>query len=115
MKMRIQNIDNAAYMPIAALNTNVKVDIPTPPMPANQTKDPTSDQLQASIDKISGDLKKNKVNLDFSIDKSTKEIVVKVIDSSTGDVLTQLPSKQALAISELLANKKVGSLLNDQA
>jgi len=74
-----------------------------------EAKQPTTEQLQASVNKMSEDLKRSQVNLDFSIDKTSKEVVVKVIDSSTGDVLTQFPSKQALAISELVASQKKGA------
>jgi flagellar protein FlaG len=90
----------------------VKVALPTQ---VKDTKSPSPEALKASVDKINEELKQNKVNLDFSIDNKSKEVVVKVIDTSTGDVLTQFPSKQALAISESIANKQKGSFLNDKA
>jgi flagellar protein FlaG len=80
-----------------------------------ESQQPTREQLQASINQMSKDLKNSQINLDFSIDKSSKEVVVKVLDSSTGEVLTQFPSKQALAISELIASQKKGAFLNKTA
>jgi flagellar protein FlaG len=80
-----------------------------------ESQQPSKEQLQASINQMSKDLKNSQVNLDFSIDKSSKEVVVKVLDSSTGEVLTQFPSKQALAISELIASQKKGAFLNKTA
>jgi uncharacterized FlaG/YvyC family protein len=117
--MRVQNInDVTSTVPIGQQHASenvgnvVKSALPTL---VKETKQPTPEQLQASVDKISDALKQSQVNLDFSIDKTSKEVVVKVIDSSTGDVLTQFPSKQALAISEFVANKQKGSFLNDRA
>lgn len=88
---------------------------PTLPAQIKEVKSPSPEALKASIDKMNEDLRQSKVNLDFSIDSKSKEVVVKVIDSSTGDVLTQFPSKQALAISESIANKQKGSFLSDKA
>jgi len=117
--MRVQNInDTFSTVPIVQLHSsesNGSFVKSTLSSSVTEAKQPTPEQLQMSVKKISEDLKKSHVNLDFSIDKTSKEVVVKVIDSSTGDVLTQFPSKQALAISELLANQKKGSFLNDKA
>jgi len=117
--MKIQNInDTSASTPIVQqhISENVgSVDKSNLPSEVKEVKQPTPQQLQASINKMSEDLKKSQVNLDFSIDKTSKEVVVKVIDSATGDVLTQFPSKQALAISELVASQQKGSFLNDRA
>ena len=117
--MKVQNIQNANSAPVVTeYNTAANVANivkPASSLEIKESKQPSSAALTASVDKINQDLKQNKVNLDFSIDKASKEFVVKVIDSSTGDVLTQFPSKQALAISELIANKQKGVLLNDKA
>jgi flagellar protein FlaG len=117
--MRVQNnIDTISAAPIAQQKTNESIGSVTKSTSVSavkEAKQPTPEQLQASVNKMSEDLKKSQVNLDFSIDKSSKEVVVKVIDSSTGDVLTQFPSKQALAISELVANQKKGAFLNKTA
>jgi uncharacterized FlaG/YvyC family protein len=117
--MSVQNINNTmSTVPIVQQHTSVSIGNfakSTSSSSVKEAKQPTPEQLKASVNKISEDLKKSQVNLDFSIDKTSKEVVVKVIDSSTGDVLTQFPSKQALAISELVASQKKGSFLNDQA
>ena len=117
--MKVQNnYDAVSTLPIAQQQSSKGIGIDASsasPSAAKEAKQPTSEQLQASVNKMSEDLKKSQVNLDFSIDKTSKEIVVKVIDSSTGDVLTQFPSKQALAISELVASQKKGAFLNKTA
>jgi flagellar protein FlaG len=117
--MKVQNInDTDTTVPIAKKQQTESVGYvakSTSPSAVKEDKQPTPEQLQNSVNQMAEDLKKSRVNLDFSIDKSSKEVVVKVIDSSTGDVLTQFPSKQALAISELVANQKKGAFLNKTA
>ena len=41
-------------------------------------------------------------NLNFSIDESTGRMVVKVTDSSSGDVIRQMPTEEALRLAESL-------------
>lgn len=41
-------------------------------------------------------------NLSFSIDESTGRMVVKVTDSSSGDVIRQMPTEEALRLAESL-------------
>jgi flagellar protein FlaG len=117
--MKIQDINDTVSTGLLAKQSIVagisNVTKSTSVSEVKETKQPSAEQLQASIKQISDDLKKSQTNLDFSIDKSTKEVVVKVIDSSTGDVLTQFPSKQALAIAESVVNQQKGTFLNKTA
>jgi flagellar protein FlaG len=52
--------------------------------------------------------------LDFSIDDSTKKIVVKVIDGNTNEVIRQIPPEEMLALSAKFSEIK-GMLFNHQA
>lgn len=40
--------------------------------------------------------------LQFSVDKDTEKVVVKVVDKATGDVIRQIPSKEMLEIAKAL-------------
>lgn len=122
--MKVQDTSNISYAPpsadksagsITTTATSTAAPVPTPTQLTDVKPPPTPAELKASVDKINQDLKQNSINLDFSIDKNTNESVVKVIDSSTGDVITQFPSKEALAISESIANKQKGALLSSRA
>jgi len=41
-------------------------------------------------------------NLEFSVDRDTERVVVKVVDKETHEVVKQFPSEEALAISKAL-------------
>lgn len=53
-------------------------------------------------------------NLLFSLDEESGETVIKVVDSSTDEVIRQIPSEEILAISKAL-DKLQGLLLQQQA
>ena len=52
--------------------------------------------------------------LAFSIDDSTEKLIVRVTDASTGELIRQLPSEEALAIARSL-DKLQGLLLQQEA
>lgn len=53
-------------------------------------------------------------NLQFSVDDTTGKTVVRVIDSSNGSTIRQIPSEEALAIAQDIERMK-GLLLRDSA
>ena len=52
--------------------------------------------------------------LSFSLDKDTKEMVVTVRDIETLEVIKQMPTKEALAVSRQIESM-LGLILNDKA
>lgn len=53
-------------------------------------------------------------NLEFSVDTDAKEVIVKVIDQQTKQVLRQIPTEEALDIAKSL-DKLQGLLIRQQA
>lgn len=92
---------------------SVSVIATTLPSSAKDIKQPSPEELKASVDKINQELKQSHVNLDFSIDKNTHVPVVKVTDATTGDIIMQFPSKAVLSISENVVNSHLGTFLED--
>ena len=64
--------------------------------------------------------KKIQTNLSFSVDEGSGRSVITVTDSQTGDVIRQIPAKEALAVANLIREataagiEKVGLLLAAQ-
>ncbi|MBW8067460.1 MAG: flagellar biosynthesis protein FlaG [Ferrovum sp.] len=56
-------------------------------------------------------------DLTFSVDKTTHETVVKVVEARTGAVIAQIPSRQALSIAQAIdaLPQHQGVLLNQKA
>ena len=77
---------------------------------------PTIAQVQKAVDDINSTLKANQNTsaIQFAIDPSSKKIVVQMIDTQSGKVLSQYPSEQIIQMG-LTLGKKMGQLINQQA
>lgn len=56
-------------------------------------------------------------NLEFQVDASTKKVVVKIVDSKSGDVVRQIPSEDMLAFIKRMQDLEGnhGAMLQDRA
>jgi flagellar protein FlaG len=123
--MLIQNISNTAQAPQPARLTSdsAPVVVPaaaTPAAPvespvAKAEQQPSSAQLQNVVDSINKTLTQANKNIQFSVDSDTKKTVIKLMDTETGDVIRQYPSKEALAISQSIDQIQQGLLLKQKA
>ncbi|MDP3088102.1 MAG: flagellar protein FlaG [Methylotenera sp.] len=116
--MDIQGVSNVVssspVMVKAPVERTFVAQTPSTPL-VKQVKQASAKEVDDSIANINQNLKKNDVNLDFSIDKASRIAVVKVTDSVTGDVIMQFPSKAVLSVSEAISSKQSGAFLKDSA
>ena len=67
-------------------------------------------QVKAAVASLNQSAQFMNRGVTFSIDQSTKETVVNVVESGTGTVIKQIPSKQALAIAQAIDAMQQGML-----
>lgn len=125
--MLIQNIgsatsalgftSNSGPIAVAAPSTQVApVDSPqTTPVNQAAASTPTDAQLKEAVDSINDAMKQNNSNVEFSIEKGSNKTVIKVVDSQTGQVISQFPSKAVLAISQMVTQSQPGALVQENA
>ena len=74
--------------------------------PTVATVEPKQDSKSSGLEQAVTDIRKfvqaTQRNLDFSIDDSTHEVVVKVIATDSGEVIRQIPSETALKLAQSL-------------
>ena len=73
----------------------------------------SADEIQQDIAKINDQLESMNRSIRFSIDESTKDIVVKVVDENTGEVVMQIPPDEMLKLRERLSEMS-GLLVREQ-
>lgn len=78
-------------------------------------RQPSAAQLQNVVDGINQALKQSNKNLEFTVDADTRKPVVKLVDTETGDIIRQIPSEEALAISRAIDQFQQGMLLKQEA
>lgn len=73
-------------------------------------------QIEETLQRVKESLKPiASNNLEFSIDDTTGQTVVKVIDSSTKELIRQIPSEEMLAIAQALDGEIKGLLVRNKA
>jgi flagellar protein FlaG len=78
------------------------------------TSPPNADQVRQAVDQANAALKSITSNLEFTIDSSTGKTVVRVVDSSTQQVIRQFPSEEMLSIARAV-DRLQGMLLKQKA
>jgi flagellar protein FlaG len=73
---------------------------------------PGKESLQQALGSINEVLKDRAPGLEFTFDKDDAQLVVKVVDKDTNEVIRQMPSREALEIAKAL--DKLQSLLARQ-
>jgi flagellar protein FlaG len=117
--MLIQNINSAAQAPqptrlssdggprVADVSSSVQ----------DVSQQPSAQQLKGAVDSINLAMRQANKSLELSIDSTTKRPVVRMMDSDTGELIRQYPSKEVLAIAQGIDQflNQQGLLLNKKA
>jgi flagellar protein FlaG len=74
----------------------------------------TPEQMKQVSDMLNKEISRVSQSLRFSVDQQTGKTVIKVLDSSTDEVIRQIPSEEALNISQAL-DRLQGLLLKGKA
>lgn len=98
------NVDAPPSVPVNA--PAAKPDAPQQPTPA---------ELEQAMESLNKTLKQSNKNLEFSVDTGTKKVLVKLVDTETGDVIREIPGEEALAIARSIDQYQQGLLLKQQA
>ena len=89
----------------APLEAKAQAESPAPASP---------DQLKDAIKSVQEYIQPFNSDLEFSVNDETRQVVVKVIDSVTREVIRQIPSEEMLAIAKALDSIK-GLFIKQQA
>lgn len=76
---------------------------------------PTALELNNAVSAINQAMQQSNQSLEFSVDSNTQRTVVKMVDTSTGELIRQFPSESVLAISQGIEQFQQGLLLTHKA
>ncbi len=80
----------------------------------SQGTEPSVKQVQHAVDQINNVVQNSNKDVQFKLENSNGKVVVQVMDTQNHQVIRQIPSKEALAISQAL-DKLQGLLLKQHA
>lgn len=103
---------NLSYPAVAAQGNRASntLDV-APALAADKVKEPQRSELEQAVKDIQEFVQSTQRQLNFSIDDSTGQVVVKVVATDSGEVIRQLPSEAALKLAQSLSD--ASSLLFD--
>ena len=87
-------------------------DLPVKEKPAEQAT--SLAQLNEAVGKINQSLKSNMQGIEFSLDDDNGQVIVKVVDQDTKELIRQMPSEEALEIAKAL-DQAIGMLIKQTA
>lgn len=87
------------------------------PVVKDNIEQPSSEQLRDAADTLNQVMRESNQSLEFefSVDTDTKKTVVRVVDTNTGELVWQIPSKEVLAIARSIDQFQNGLLFNQKA
>jgi flagellar protein FlaG len=85
----------------------------SPALPAPMQ--PSAEELKSAVAAINQVMQQANQSLEFSVDTDTHETVVKMVDTSTGELIRQFPTEATLAISRGIDQFQRGLLLTQKA
>lgn len=112
----IASIQSAASQQVQQQEPVVANDREVQPAPeqAQDVPEMTAEEMQAVADKLNEFMQNGQRNLNFSVDKDTDEMVIKVMDTETQEVIRQFPSEEALKLTKHIEGM-MGLIFNDHA
>lgn len=113
--MIIQNtpLANQAVLPAARTQAEPRAvaDIPA----RNTPQPPSAEELKNAVATLNKAMQQSNQNLEFSVDTDTHKVVVRMVDTSTGQLIRQYPTEETLAISRGIEQFQQGLLLKQKA
>jgi len=81
----------------------------------NAPVQPSSEELNSAVAAINQAMQQSNQSLEFSVDTDAHRTVVRMVDTSTGELIRQFPSEATLAISRGIEQFQQGLLLKQKA
>jgi flagellar protein FlaG len=107
------SVDSPVQASVEA-NKSQEIKLPTTGVAgeANAKEDKDDANLKQAVDDLNGYVQNMQRNLQFSIDKDSGTMVVKVIDSKSEKVIRQMPTEETLRLARTLAEDKQEASFN---
>lgn len=85
------------------------------PLPQSTAPPPTVESLKSAVAAINHAMQQAQHTLEFRVDSDTHRTVVKMVDTSTGELIRQFPTESTLAIAREIEQFQQGALLKQKA
>lgn len=109
-----RNVDSVQVSSAAASTAAQTSNVQTANAVQQAASPPSMEQVKRAVDEINKSMQAMSRGLVFSVDQDSHKTVVKVVDQQTEEVIRQIPSEEAIAISRSI-DQAIGKLVNKTA
>ena len=103
------NTENVYNSTVDAAGSNVEVNV------TNKSEKGVSEkEIKKAVDKLNNFLEEDNIEVKYEIHPKFKDIMVKIIEKDTGEVITEIPPKKILDMVAKMC-EMVGVLFDDKA
>jgi flagellar protein FlaG len=96
--IRIENV-GVASPAITRTSPNRNTEV-TQPRESFQKEKPSAEEIHRDVEAINAQLESMNMSIQFSVDKGSKDVVIKIVDKNSGEVIRQIPSAEMLRLRE---------------
>ena len=123
LRMNINTVSTNAQSAPKAIYNSAQLDAYTAaaaltPSKANAAA-PTAYEVSGAVDSLNSYAYSQKASVSFHVDSTTGNVVIKVLDANSQQLISQMPTEQALLLAQSLnkaeSGNKTGVLLQAQA
>lgn len=107
--------DTRAHGAAPALPVKTAEPVAATPTAQPIPRQPSAEELKSAVATINQAVQQSNLNLEFSVDTDTDRTVVRMVDTSTGELIRQFPSEATLEISRGIDQFQQGLLLTQKA
>lgn len=102
------NINVTQYQPVAKTKTDIKL---VPKVDQNKKTEFSKSDIQTAINKLNDHAQSINRSLQFSVDHDSGALVTKVVDTETDKVIWQMPTEEAINMSNNLTKMMKNSVI----
>ena len=106
--------DRASHQTNVNSRENSDKGLPVQDLSVRNEKAATKEQIKNDLEKINASPSVMNHSIRFSIDESTSELVVKIVDKNTDKILKQIPPEEVLTLKERIQEMR-GLLVEERA
>lgn len=103
---RVGNLPVAVPKPADAVVNAVPASKPVAHAQEGEVDKPAAEQVLQSLDDINKDMAGFSISVQFQIDPNYKELIVRVMDQDTGQLIRQIPTEDVVKMSKAMDNLK---------
>lgn len=89
----------------SAAGSRADAELPTLEAAARNPARPTRNQLLEAVDSVNQAIRARNVQIEFEIDDRTSEVITRIVDRTSGELIRQIPAEEVVRIARAMSER----------